>query len=427
MVLLYRIFSTIFYPFIFLYLFYRVLLKKEHSKRYREKLFPSNFNIVKKNNSKLIWFHASSIGEFRSILPIINHLNDYKKKIKFLITTTTLSSGNLAEIELKKFSNVQHRFFPFDINFLMTKFLQMWKPDYIFLVDSEIWPNLIFKAKELNIPISIINARLTSKTFNKWNMFPKTSKRIFNIFDLCLCSNMETKDYLEKLSANNVILNGNIKLINQIDKKKIENINENILLKRRFWFAASTHRGEEEICFKTHIKLKERYKDIITIIAPRHIERKIEIKALAEKFKLSTQIITKNEKILEHKEVIILNSFGELKNYFKYAKSVFIGKSMVKKLENNSGQDPIEAAKLGCKVYHGPYVYNFKEIYQFLKKNGIATEIHNHSELYNNLTLDLVQIHKNDNKISNSIKNLGQKTLVETMTSINKLLFNENK
>ena len=124
------------------------------------------------------------IGEMKSIFPIIKELNKNYKHFEFLITTTTLSSGNLAEIELKKFSNVQHRFFPVEVEFIVKIFLKNWKPNFIFLVDSEIWPNLILKAKKNKIPIAIINARITKKTSDRW-LFSKTSKLIFNKIDLC--------------------------------------------------------------------------------------------------------------------------------------------------------------------------------------------------------------------------------------------------
>ena len=116
------------------------------------------------NNSKLILFHAASIGELKSILPIIKELEKKNENLEFLITTLTTSSANLAKIELKKFKNAKHRFLPLDVNFIMKKFLSLWKPDAIFLVDSEIWPNLIFLANQKKIPLGIINARITKKT-----------------------------------------------------------------------------------------------------------------------------------------------------------------------------------------------------------------------------------------------------------------------
>lgn len=425
MILLYRVLTTFLYPILILIIFLRKIRKKEDAFRYKEKIFSSYFNVVRNNNCKLIWFHAASIGEFKSILPIIEGINSNYKNIEFLITTVTLSSSNIAKEELKKFDNVYHRFFPLDVEFLINKFFDLWKPNIIFLVDSEIWPNLILRANKNNIPLSLVNARITSKTFKKWMIFPNTAKKIFSSFNLCLTSNLETKNYLSKLNKNNIYFNGNIKLINKIDIDSIENLNEKFLIQNRFWLAASTHEGEEVFCLQTHLKLKNQYKDIVTIIAPRHIDRVKSIKRLCNDFNLKVQILNKNETIPDNKEIVIINSFGVLSTYFKYAKSVFIGKSTIKSLENVGGQNPIDAAKLGCKIYHGPYVYNFKEVYEILEKNNISQKIDNTEELSNHLIKDLKKHNKKDNQISSLINNLGQKTLTDTMNKINNFLLNE--
>ena len=426
MILAYRIFTTLIYPLLLVFIILRKIFKKEDPVRYKEKIFPSHFNVNRKENSKLIWFHAASIGEFKSILPIIKELNS-NSNVEFLITTITLSSSNLAKKELKKFSNVQHRFFPFDVSFLIKRFILLWKPHAIFLVDSEIWPNLILEVKKNNIFLGMINGRITLKTFKRWMLFPRTAKKIFNLFDLCLTSNLETKDYLFKLNAKNIFFNGNIKLINTIDKNNIKNLNKEILLKKRFWLASSTHSSEEFFCIQAHLKLQKKYKDVITVIAPRHINRVKEIKKICENFNLNFQILNEHERILENKQIIIINSYGVLSNYFKYANSVFIGKSTIEKLKNVGGQNPIDAAKLGCKIYHGPYVYNFKEIYQILEKNNVAKKIHTSTELAEYLIQDLRNSVKKDNKISLFINDLGKKTLADTMKNINNFLLNEIK
>ena len=427
MILLYRIFTTILYPLLIIFLYYRKIIKKEDPIRFKEKIFISHFKITKKNKSKLIWFHAASIGEFKSIVPIIIQLNKDFQNLQFLITTSTLSSGTLAKVELKKFQNVEHRYFPFDVDFLINKFLFLWKPDRIFLVDSEIWPNLILQSKKHKIPIALINARLTAKSFKKWMLFSNVAKKIFGMFDLFLCSNNETKIYLERLNLKNIYYRGNIKLVERIEESKIKNLNQDFLLKKRFWLAASIHEGEDSFCLQTHLSLKEKFKDIITIIAPRHIERSEDIKSLAEKLNLNVQILNKNDHIEKDKELIIINYFGALKSYFKYAKSVFVGKSIVKKLKNDSGQNPIEAAKLNCKIYHGPYVYNFEEIYKILKDNLISKEIKDYKDLSYNLLFDLEKIEKKNKKILNNIKNLEQKTLVETMAIVANFIKNDVK
>ncbi len=421
MILAYRVLTTLLYPFLFIFIYYRKILKKEDPIRFKEKILVSHFKIVKKEKSKLIWFHAASLGELKSVIPIIHQLNINYKNFNFLITTTSLSSGNLANIEFKKINNIEHRYFPFDVIFIIRKFISLWKPDKIFLVDSEIWPNLITTAKEYHIPIGIINARLTLKSFKKWMIFPNTAKSIFNKFDLCLCSNIETKKFLDKLNVKRVYYKGNIKLIGKIDKDKISSINEKFLLKKRFWFAASTHKKEDEFCLKTHLELKKKFNDIVTIIAPRHIDRAKEIRSLTEKFNLDVQILNKEEVIEENKEIVIVNYFGALNNFFKYAKSVFIGKSLIKKLKYVGGQNPIEAAKLACKIYHGPYVYNFQDIYKLLEDNNISKKIENYLELSKYLALDLINPTK-QHKNTSSFYNLERKTLADTMIVINNFL-----
>ena len=244
MILTYRILTTVLYPLLLILIYCRKTLKKEDPERYKEKILISNFKIKDKGDSKLIWFHAASIGEFKSILPIIQELSIKNPNLQFLSTTTTLSSGNLAKIELQKYKNVEHRYFPLDVPFLIEKFISLWRPDRIFLVDSEIWPNLIFKAQQLKVPIALINGRLTFRSYNRWRRFKNVAKKIFGVFHLCLCSNNETANYLRKFDARNVYFKGNLKLIGEIEEKNIQNINENFLKEKRFWFAASIHKEE---------------------------------------------------------------------------------------------------------------------------------------------------------------------------------------
>ena len=165
----------------------------------------------------------------------------------------------------------------------------------------------------------------------------------------------------------------------------------------------------ENFCLQTHINLKEKFNDIITIIFPRHINRVFKIKKLSESLNLKTQLLNEDETFLKDKEIIIVNSFGELQKYFYYAKSVFMGKSILRGLKNVGGQNPIEAVKLGCKIYHGPYVYNFKEIYEILAKKLISVQIENPSELSSNLIMDFENNIKNKNNILREIDEVGKR------------------
>ena len=422
MILAYRIISNFLYPILIAFTYLRKFFNKEHQERYKEKIFISNFNIEKKENEKLIWFHAASIGELKSIFPVIERINKEKNIYNFLITTNTLSSGNLANNILKDVQNIKHRYMPLDVNFLIKNFLESWKPEKIFLIDSEIWPNLIINAKQKKIPIALLNARLTKKSFNRWFKFPKTAKKIFEIFDLCICSNNETKNFLEKLNARNIKYEGNIKFLSTLDEKKFKNKNDQILSNSRFWIAASIHEEEDLFCIKTHLQLKKNYKDVKTILAPRHLDRVKKIKSLSESLGIKTQILNNEDEILNDVEIIILNSYGMLQNYYKYAKSVFIGKSIIKNLAKDSGQNPIDAAKLNCKIYHGPYVSNFEEIYKILSSNKISKEINDFTELSNFLNNDLNNFQKEINNKYDSIKVLEKNILKNTTYLINNFL-----
>ena len=171
-----------------------------------------------------------------------------------------------------------------------------------------------------------------------------------------------------------------------------------------------------------HQNKKKIHDDIVTIIIPRHIDRVQNIKSICEKLNLKTQVISMNDTIEANKEIIIINSYGVTSKYLKLCKSVFIGKSLLKKLKNVGGQNPIEAAKIGCKIYHGPYVYNFQETYELFNKYKISEIIKNENELSNKVISDL---NKSNLMIDEKIKiinNLGKEILDNTYNEIIKFI-----
>ena len=425
MISIYKFLTNILYPFFVLFTFFRKIKKKEDSLRYKEKIFTSSFKVNRSKNSKLIWFHAASVGEMISIIPIINELKKNNDNFEFLITTVTLSSGNLIKKKFQDCNNIHHRYFPLDVGFLIQNFIKMWKPNIVFFVDSEIWPNLIMNLHKNGIPFSVINARITKKTFERWLFFKKTARIIFSKFKLFLASNKETIDYLNKLGAKNIIYNGNIKLLSEVNVESINNLNKDALLKSKFWVSASTHDGEEDFCLKTHLLLKNEFNKLKTLIAPRHINRSDKIKKLCDRYNLNSQILNENDQIKDNSEIIIINSFGVLNQFYKYAVSVFIGKSTLKILKNVGGQNPIDAAKLGCKIYHGPYIYNFSEIYENLKNLKISNQVSSPEELFNYLKQDLVQSKKVNTDVNSTINNLSKEIFEITMSNINKFILNE--
>ncbi len=358
-------------PYIFI-IFFRRFLNKEHKEKYKEKIFLRNF---KRPEGFLFWFHVASIGEFKSIQPIVDFYLKQSTKNNFLITTVTLSS--FKELNKKYASNnrVYHQFLPYDFNILINNFFENWKPDIVSFVDSEIWPNFIFKIKEKKIPFVLLNARITKKSFMRWNFFRTLSSKIFKSFSLCISSSKNTHDYLKILGAQNIKYFGNIKFCSNLEDDKIEDSHFKSLSNKKTWCAISTHEGEENFCGKVHSIIKKSNKNILTIIIPRHIHRTERIFSTLKDLGLKIQIKSESDKIDNNSDIVLVNYYGAVSKYLKYFKNIFVGKSLLKKFEKTGGQNPIDAIKMGCFIYHGPYVYNFEEIYQYLDGSGLSEEI----------------------------------------------------
>ena len=166
----YRNLIKFLFPLLILIIYLRKFLKKEDPTRYKEKILKLN---QVKNKEELIWFHGSSIGEVLSIIPIIQHYIKQKNKLKILISSSTLSSGEIIKEKFKKNNNIIHCYFPLDLPHLAESFLNTWNPSLIGFIDSEIWPNFLWEIKKKKIPLVLINARITNKTFKRWNLFSK--------------------------------------------------------------------------------------------------------------------------------------------------------------------------------------------------------------------------------------------------------------
>ncbi len=395
----------LFSPFIIII---RLIKRKENIKRFVEKF---GFFTKKRVSGKLIWFHGASVGEIQSIIPLIERLEKDRKINQILITSNTLSSSIIInKLNLRK---TIHQFFPIDCNFISSKFLDYWKPSKVFFVDSEIWPNTINNLFRKNIPIILLNGRITKKTFSRWMKFSNFSKFVFSKFNFCLSANKESKKFLKKLGANNVKFFGNLKF-SQSENQSVE-VDKNLkkfLLKRNSWCASSTHYNEEKFCGLAHLKLKKKYKNLLTIIIPRHVDRVDQIRADLNKLNLNVHLDRPKDKIKPNTDIYLVNSYGKTKSIFKICKNVFLGGSLI----NHGGQNPLEAARYGCCVFHGPHISNFKEIYEHLQKKKISFKVKNQNHL-----TDLLQKKLDKKKFSKkSMKNLS----LEGTKILNKI-FNE--
>ena len=388
----------------------RLLQIKEDPLRFKEKL---GFYSKKKLKGKLIWFHGASVGEILSVIPLIEKLEKNKQIKQILITSNTLSSSKiLSKLKLKK---TIHQFLPIDTDYNTNKFLSYWDPSIAIFIDSEIWPNMITNIKKKKISLMLINARITKKSFTKWNFFPSSAKKLFQNFDMCLSSSLESKNYLKLLGAKKISYIGNLKFTQS--EKTADELSSNIkkfFLTRKIWCASSTHELEEKICANIHKKLKIKYKNLLTVIIPRHIHRTKKIIKEIKELNLKIHLHDSRKKIDKETDIYLVNSFGQTQSFFKACKTVFLGGSIIE----HGGQNPLEAAKYGCQILHGPNVWNFKEIYNLLEVHGMSNKITTTKQL----SLKVEQIFnskKNSKKLQLKIKILGNKILESTLNEIN--------
>ena len=419
----YKIITYLFYPLAPFYLVIRKLRKKEDHKRYREKLAITS---IPRGNGYLVWFHVASVGEAMSILPLIDSCIKEIKIDKILITSITLSSGRVLEKKYNQNSKVIHQFLPLDIKIFTNKFLNYWKPNLSIFVDSEIWPNLILNISEKKIPLLLINARITKKSFNRWKLVKNFAKKIFEKFDLCIASNEESENFLKNLGSKNIKNYGNLKFSRTKNNLDI-NLNSdffNQIKNKKVWCAASTHPSEEIFCAKTHLKLKVKYKNVLTIIIPRHINRVKKINKELSKLNLKIALFSELNKISNDTDILVVNTYGETIKFYNIVKNVFLGKSITKKLAADSGQNPIEPARFGCKIFHGPNVSNFTEIYKYLKTLDVSKEVNNSDELFQSLTEEFDKDHAKDEKIKEKLDNFGQNILNNVIIELKKYINN---
>jgi len=390
---------------------YRIVKGKEDVKRVGEKFCIYS----KKKSNKKVWIHAASVGELMSIVPVIRKLEKNKKIKNILLSTSTTSSAKI--FNKLKFKKTSHIYFPLDNNFIVKRFINYWQPELAIFIDSEIWPNMFRNLHIKDTPIIIMNARITKRSFNKWQIFPNFAKQVFGKITLALPQNLETLKYLKLLKVRNIKTAGNLKYYDQKDNHDYSKK----LLKNKFkdfkvWCAASTHFNEEILIGNLHKKLKKKERKLITIIIPRHVSRTNEIKEALNKIELNCILHSSNEKIKKNTDIYLVDSYGETSKFYNLTNISFVGGSIIK----HGGQNPLEPARLGNYIISGPNVKNFKEIYAFLSKLKISSITSDILKMENLILKRLSN--RTPNKNIKRIIKIGNDVLEKNLFYINKYL-----
>jgi 3-deoxy-D-manno-octulosonic-acid transferase len=320
---------------------------------------------------KLIWLHAASVGETVSILPVISAL---PVQCSVLLTTGTVTSAELLAKRLPELGlagRVIHRFVPLDVPAWISRFLDHWRPDVAGFVESELWPNLLAGCRQRHIPVMLINARMSARSFANWSRLPGFARHVLAGFDLIQAQTETYAERLSQLGGERVTAPGDLKFAAPdlpADPVELDRLRA-ALGDRPLWLAASTHPGEDELIFAAHRVIAASHPGLLTIIVPRHPERGERIALLAGDVPVGRRAAGDAP---PDAGVWVADTLGELGLFYRLAPVVFVGRSLI---PPGGGQNPLEPARLGCAVAVGPFTGNFDSATEVLSDVGALARV----------------------------------------------------
>jgi 3-deoxy-D-manno-octulosonic-acid transferase len=364
MLKLYQVITHVASPLINGYLKKRMKKGKEDPLRFHERLGKAK---LPRPDGVVIWIHGASVGEAISVLPLIERLVQANKEAHFLFTTGTVTSAKLLADRLP--ARTIHQYVPVDTLPAVDSFLAHWQPNLALWVESELWPNLVTQTAK-QCKMLLVNGRMSERSYKKWLKHKSLCRKLLGCFELVLPWSRDDAKRFEVLGAKSVNYLGNIKydappLPDDAEKRHYMEV---MIGQRPVWLAASTHHGEEEIIAAAHKKLKEKYPELLTIIAPRHPKRAAEIIRDISHLGLYIALRSVNDEIIGRTDIYIADTLGELGMFFNLAPIVFIGNSLV----GNGGHNPLEPARSNCAILYGQHMENFTEITAEMEEHKAA-------------------------------------------------------
>jgi 3-deoxy-D-manno-octulosonic-acid transferase len=348
----YRALSIALGPAIGLYLARRLARGKEDPERFGER---SGHASRPRPPGPLVWVHAASVGEAVSMLSLIDRLLVERPRLSVLVTTGTVTSARLLAGRLPS-GRAWHHYVPVDRPSSVRRFLAHWRPDLALWVESELWPNLVIETRARGIPLLLLNGRMSSGSFARWQRVPGLIGPLLASFDLCLAQDAAQADRFQRLGAADAASVGDLKAAAAplpVDEAAFADLAA-ACAGRPLWLAASTHEGEEELAAAAHRALAREHRGLLTVIAPRHPARAAAIRAMLEASGLAVARRSAGEAVRSSTDIYLADTLGELGLLYRLAGIAFIGGSITRK----GGHNPLEAALLDCAILHGPDMSN---------------------------------------------------------------------
>ncbi|MBL4804195.1 MAG: 3-deoxy-D-manno-octulosonic acid transferase [Alphaproteobacteria bacterium] len=368
-------------PFIHALLQRRVKQGKEDPERLPERMGTPS---VPRPQTPLIWIHAASVGEAQSALILLETLLKTDPKLHILVTTGTRTSAELMGKKLP--DRAFHQYYPIDHPQWVRSFLNYWKPDGVLWMESELWPNMLREIKKRKISAMLVNARLSPRSFKRWTMLQGTAKQLLSVFDAILCqTEADAKSYIH-LGGRNIQITDNLKYSAaplSADTKALKALKK-VIGKRPCWVYASSHEPEESIAADIHGRLKDKHPDLLTIIVPRHPDRRVDIRKTLSETDLKIVFRGEDKNMPDaDTDIYVADTLGELGLFYTLCDIALIGRSLSS--DGGGGHNPIEAAQLGSAVLHGPLIQNLQDIYDDMADADAAIEVKDADALYGTL------------------------------------------
>ena len=371
---LYAALTTLALPVIALALRRRLASGRENATRFGERKGQPGRPRPK---GPLVWVHAASIGEALSVMRLIERLLESYPTLNILITTGTVTSADLLAGQMP--DRACHQFVPVDRPAWVRSFLDHWRPDAAFWVESELWPNLVFMSQARGIPMILLNARMSSRSFSRWRRVPGPIAKLLRGFTLSMAQDEVEAGQLRALGADPVTAPGNLKFAAgplPVDDEALAALGQ-ATGTRPCWLAASTHEGEEEIAAYAHQRMAGQWPGLLTVIVPRHPSRGANCAAKLKALGFSVTRRADGALPGPDTEIYIADTLGELGLFYRIAPVALVGGSLIP----HGGQNMLEPARLDCAIVHGPHMENFRAISDEMSAKGAAIEVADAEEL----------------------------------------------
>jgi 3-deoxy-D-manno-octulosonic-acid transferase len=338
-------------------------------------------------NRQTLWMHAVSVGEVNVCTQLIRALEPRLPNLKIVVSTTTTTG--MGELRRKLPNHISKIYYPIDRRHYVTRALNTIRPEAIVLVEAEIWPNFLWRARALRMPVFLVNARLSDRSYRGYKRFGFLFRPLFGSLTGVGAQNEADAAKLRTLGCRPEAIHivGSLKFdAAKLDERHLLDVpallrQAGVVPGARLLVGGSTHAGEEAILAEQFLRLRSRFPDLFLVLVPRHFERSREVgrelAARGLKFTYRSEIMSHTQFEPGELDCLIVNTTGELKYFYEHATIIFIGKS----LAAQGGQNPIEPGALGKAMVFGPNMQNFAPVVRsFVEQNG-AVQVRDAAEL----------------------------------------------